>query len=114
LNVELSAWAGLYVLCIVGIGPIAGLALLRSGRQRTGAAILFAATSSALLFGLWKHFIAHGPDHVMHLQAGPWRVPFQVTAVLLAASEATGAVVAFMLLYVLTRQPKAPVPERKD
>src|SRR5215475_1730425 len=64
LNIELSAWANLYVLSIVGIGPIAGLSLLRSGRQRIGLAILFAAMSGALLFGLWKHFIAHGPDHV--------------------------------------------------
>ena len=113
LNVGLSAWANLYVLCIVGIGPIAGLSLLRSSRQRTGAAILFAAMGGALLFGLWNHFIAHGADHVMHLQAGAWRVPFQATAVLLAASEAAGAVVAFMLLRVLTRQAKVPVHERK-
>jgi hypothetical protein len=69
--------------------------------------------SGALLFGLWRHFIAQGPDHVMHLQAGPWRVPFQATAVLLAALEAAGAVVAFMLLYLPARQPDAPVPERK-
>ncbi|HEY1950425.1 MAG TPA: hypothetical protein VGG97_25665 [Bryobacteraceae bacterium] len=103
LNVELSAWASLYVLCVVGIGPIAGLFLLRSCRQRLGAAILFAATSGALLFGLWNHFIAHGPDQVMHLQAGVWRLPFQATAMLLAASEAAGAVVAFRLLYVTPR-----------
>ena len=109
LNVELSAWASLFVLCIVGIGPIAGLVLLWKGRQRTGATILSAAMSSALLFGLWNHFIAHGPDHVMHLQAGAWRLPFQATAVLLAVSESAGAIVALMLLYALTRQTKARI-----
>jgi hypothetical protein len=106
LNVELSAWGNLFVLCIVGIGPIAGLSLLRSSRQRTGAIVLFAAMTSALL-GLWKHFIALGPDHAMHLQAGPWRVPFQATAVLLAISESAGAAVGFVLLC-------APTPRTKD
>jgi hypothetical protein len=107
LNVELSAWANLYVLCIVGIGPIAGLILLRSSRQRTGGAILCTTMIGALLFGLSKHFLAPGPDHVMHLQAGAWRLPFQATAVLLAVSELAGAIVAFMLLYALARQIKA-------
>jgi hypothetical protein len=105
LHVELSTWANIYVLFFVGIGPIVGLFLLRSRRQRTGAIILFTTMLGALLFGLWKHFIAHGPDHVM-LQAGPWRLPFQVTAGLLAVSELTGAIVAFMLLYVLIRKTK--------
>ncbi|HMJ62799.1 MAG TPA: hypothetical protein VK493_13595, partial [Bryobacteraceae bacterium] len=94
LNVELPTWTNIYVLCIVGIGPIAGLLVLRSSRQRTGATILFTAMLGALVFGLWKHFIAHGPDHVMHLQAGAWRLPFQATAVLLAMSESAGAAVA--------------------
>ena len=107
LSVELPAWAGIYVLCIVGVGPVAGLLLLRSSRQRTGATLLFTTMSGALLFGLWKHFVAHGPDHVMDLEAGAWRVPFQATAVLLAVSELAGAVVAFRPYYVLTRQTKA-------
>lgn len=114
LNVELPAWANIYVLCIVGIGPIAGLFLLRSSRQRTGATILFTTMIGALLFGLWKHFIAHGPDHVMHLQAGAARLPFQATAVLLATSESAGAIVALLLLFDLTRQTKAPIRERKS
>ena len=112
LNVELSSWANIYVLCIVGIGPIAGLFLLRSSRQRTGATILFTTMIGALLFGLWKHFVAHGPDHVMHLEAGAWRLPFQATAVLLALSESAGAVVAFMLLNALTRPTKGRIRGR--
>jgi len=71
LNVALSAWASIYVLCILGIGPIAGFFLLKSSRQRTGATILFTTMLGALVFGLWKHFIAHSPDHVMHLHADP-------------------------------------------
>src|SRR3977135_1933415 len=51
LNVELSPWANIYVLGIVGTGPIAGLFLLRSSRQRTGATILLTTMIGALLFG---------------------------------------------------------------
>jgi MFS family permease len=112
LNVALSPWASIYVLGIAGIGPIAGLLLLRSSRKRTGATILLTTMIGALLFGLWKHFIAHGADHVMHLQAGPWRLPFQATAALLAVSEAAGAVIAFVLLRALTPHTKARARER--
>jgi len=108
LNIGLAPWAKIYVLGIVGIGPIVGLSFLRSSRQRTGAAILFITMIGALLFGLWNHFIAQGADHVMHLQAGPWRLPFQVTAGLLLISEVAGGVVAFALLGVLNTQTKSP------
>jgi hypothetical protein len=114
LKIELSTWANIYVLCIVGIGPIVGLCLLKSSWQRTGATVLFTTTIGALLFGVWNHFIAHGPDHVMHVQAGAWRLPFQATALLLALSETAGAVVALMLLHALTEQTKAGIRERND
>ena len=108
LNIELSPWANIYVLGIVGIGPITGLIFLRSSRQRTGATILFITMIGALLFGLWNHFIVPGADHVMHLQASPWRLPFQVTAGLLLVSEATGAVIAFALLVALNVRDQSP------
>jgi len=111
LNIELSPWAQIYVLGIVGIGPITGLIFVRSSRQRTGAAILCVTMIGGLLFGLWNHFIAHGADHVMHLQASPWRLPFQVTAGLLLVSEAAGAVIAFALLLALNVQTKARAHE---
>jgi hypothetical protein len=97
----------IYVLGIVGIGPITGLIFLRSSQQRTGATILLITMSGALLFGLWNHFIAHGADHIMHLQAGPWKLPFQVTAGLLACSEAAGVVIAFALLRAFHTQTSA-------
>jgi len=108
LNIELSPWAKIYVLGIVGTGPITGLIFLKSRRQRTGATILFITMIGGLLFGLWNHFIATGADHVMHLQAGLWRLPFQVTAGLLLVSEAAGAVIAFALLGALNTQTKSP------
>jgi hypothetical protein len=107
LNIELSGWAKIYVVGIVAVGPIIGLSFLKASRQRTGASILFVTMIGALAFGVWNHFIAQGADHVMHLQAGPWRFPFQVTAGLLACSELAGVVVAFALLVTLNSQTKA-------
>jgi len=106
LKVELSPWDGIYVLCIVGTGPIAGLLLLRSSRKRAGATILLTTMIGALFFGLWKHFMAHGADHVMDLQAGPWRLPFQVMAAMVAVSVSAGAVRAFVLLRAVTPRTK--------
>src|SRR5690242_10826761 len=107
LNIELSGWAKIYVVGVVGIGPITGLSFLKSSKQRTGASILFVTMMGALAFGLWNHFIAQGADHVMHLQAGPWRLPFQVTAGLLACSELAGVIIAFVLLVTLNSQTTA-------
>jgi hypothetical protein len=107
LNIGLSPWAMIYVLGIVGAGPIVGLIFLRSSQQRTGATILFTTMIGALLFGLWNHFIAPGADHVMELQAGAWRLPFQVTAGLLLISEVAGAGIAFALLGALNTQTKS-------
>ena len=107
LHIGLSLSASIYVFGVVGIGPITGLMFLRSSRQRTGATILFITMIGALLFGLWNHFIEHGADHVMHLQAGSWKLPFQVTAGLLSVSEAVGAVIAFVLLGALNTQTEA-------
>jgi hypothetical protein len=107
LNIELSPWTMIYVLGIVGAGPITGLLFLRSSWQRTGVTILFITMMGGLLFGLWNHFIANGADHVMHLQPGSWRLPFQVTAGLLACSEAAGVVIAFALLRALNTEAKA-------
>jgi hypothetical protein len=114
LNIELSPWAMFYVLGFVGTGPMIGLFFLRSSRQRTGATILFVTMMSGLLFGLWNHFIAPGADHVMHLQAGRWRLPFQITAGLLLVSEAAGAAIAFVLIGALNTKTKTPAPECRD
>jgi hypothetical protein len=108
LNIGLSPWATIYVLGVVGTGPIIGLIFLKSSRQRAGATILFITMIGALFFGLWNHFIAHGADHVMHPRAGTSRLPFQVTAGLLSISEVAGAVIAFALLAALNTQTKSP------
>lgn len=98
----------------MGVGPITGLIFLKSRQQRTGAIILFITMVGGLLFGLWNHFIVPGADHVMHLQAGPWRLPFQVSAGLLSVSEAAGAVIGLVLLTALNTKTKADARGCRD
>ena len=98
LHIELSPWGKVFVAGVIGIGPIAGLFLLWAGHLRKGAAILSMTMAGALLFGLWNHFLADGADHVAHLPAGSWRLPFQITAWLLLATEGAGFAAAAALL----------------
>jgi hypothetical protein len=90
--VPLTPAAALFVLLIIEIGPLAGLAWARI-RPREGGAIVAASMTGALLFGLANHFLIAGADHVSQV-AGPWRVVFGSTAGLLLVTEAAGVVVA--------------------
>jgi hypothetical protein len=90
--VPLTPAAALFVLLIIEIGPLAGLAWARI-RPREGGAIVAASMTAALLFGLANHFLIAGADHVSQV-AGPWRVVFGSTAGLLLVTEAAGVVVA--------------------
>jgi hypothetical protein len=65
--------------------------------ERAGAALLLASMLGSFAFGLYYHFVADTIDHVAHvarLQPAFWSATFQVTAYLLAISEASGAAVA--------------------
>jgi hypothetical protein len=49
--------------------------------------------AGSLTFGAVNHFLLGGPDHVAEVAAA-WRGTFTTTAVLLAVTEAFGAVLA--------------------
>lgn len=91
LGIDLSAAASAFVIGVIVVGPIAGLAVFWSGWRRAGAGIVAATMAGALVFGLWKHFVAESGDNVSHLPAAAWALPFQITAWLLALTEAAGA-----------------------
>jgi hypothetical protein len=98
LHIGLPLWGTIFVIAVIGVGPIAGLLLLWSRRVKSGAVTLALTTAGSLLFGLWYHFVVSGVDHVAHLPDDPWKLPFQVTAVLLLLTEAVGAAVGTALL----------------
>ena len=83
-----------FVIVVILLGPLAGLALTRV-QPRAGAALIAATTAGGLLFGLVNHFVLPGADHVTHVDA-EWRALFGATAALLAVMELAAVVVGAM------------------
>jgi hypothetical protein len=90
LHIELSSLQTLYVLIVIVVCPLIGMALLLTTRQRAGAWLLAVSMLGSLGFGAWNHFVAGGPDHVAEVGPGAMGSLFRVTAVLLALTEAAG------------------------
>jgi uncharacterized membrane protein len=95
-HVPIARWAELFVLIVIVVGPIVGLAL-SIPRPRAGTALVAAAMAGSLVFGLVNHFLIVSPDHVQEVAAAS-RPLFATTAVLLVVSEAAGAVLALWRL----------------
>jgi hypothetical protein len=102
-RVELPPAGLAFVLLVVVIGPLAGLAWAVRD-PRAGARLVGAAMAASLLFGLINHFLIPGADHVAHV-VGPSRALFGVTAVLLAISEAAGAALGLARGFRPARRP---------
>jgi hypothetical protein len=98
LQVELTTWEKTFVAVVIVAAPLAALAIWKAGRRASGGALLAVAMSASLIFGVWNHFLILGADHVGHLPGGAWRPIFQVTAGLLAATEAAGCAVGWRML----------------
>jgi hypothetical protein len=70
--------------------PFASLAALRRN-PLMGARSLCASLLGCFAYGVYYHFVFESPDHVCHLPSGAWALPFQVSAILLAAVDGAGA-----------------------
>ena len=88
-RVDLPPAALAFVLVVIGIGPLTGLAWAFRN-PRSGARLVGVTMAASLLFGLVNHFVIPGADHVAHV-AGPSRALFGATAALLVITEAAGA-----------------------
>jgi hypothetical protein len=90
LHITLNNWQTIYVLVVITVLPlVSGVLLWR--RMHGGFLLLFCSMIGSLLFGGYYHFIAAGADNVNSLGSHSWSMPFQLTAVLLALTEAAGA-----------------------
>jgi hypothetical protein len=90
LAIEISPAEKVFVVVVILIAPLLAGVLLLLKTQRKGAWLLVISMAGALIFGIYKHFIAPGPDHAFGLPYSAWALVFQVTAVLLVVTEATG------------------------
>jgi hypothetical protein len=88
LHVDTNLWQSVYIfLVIVALPLLAGILLWRG---RGGFLVLLFSMLGALIFGVYYHFITAGIDNACSLGFRPWSRTFQVTAVLLALTEAAG------------------------
>jgi hypothetical protein len=95
LQIEMKPWQTIYILIVITLLPlISGFFLWRAASKRRFL-LLLASMLGALVFGGYYHFIAVGADNVASLGSHSWAPPFQVTAVLLAITEAAGVVAGF-------------------
>ena len=95
LHIDLKSWQQAYVLVVITVLPlVSGFLLWR--RMRGGFLLLLLSMLGSLMFGGFYHFIAAGTDNVSELGSHAWSLPFQLTAVLLALTEAAGALIAVM------------------
>jgi hypothetical protein len=99
LHIDLSAAEKLFVAIVILAGPLLAMALLWTRWQRFGFGLLAASMAGSLVFGLYHHFVAMGPDHVVAQAAGFWGTTFVVTACLLFLAEALGIYIGLLGLF---------------
>jgi hypothetical protein len=88
-HVALSPASSLFVLIIILIGPLVGLALTWPAR-RIGSGIIAFTMAGSFVFGLVNHFLLVGDDHVSHVDP-QWRTLFAASAIILAGIELLGS-----------------------
>jgi len=91
LNVFLNRVDAAYIITIILLCPLIAMGLLWTSRVRLGLFLLTFSMGAALLFGLYHHFVAEGPDHVGSHGPGFWGATFTLTAYALLILEAAGA-----------------------
>jgi len=99
LSVEATPAQLAFIVPVIILAPVAAGFMLPKF-ERAGAALLLVSMLGSLAFGLYYHFVADTIDHVAHvarLRPASWAAMFQITAYLLAVSEALGAAAAGLL-----------------
>jgi hypothetical protein len=89
-----------FILGVITLAPVVSLFLLWMLFRRAGAWLLLLSMAGSLIFGVYYHYLAPGPDHFSEVPAGVWGILFHGTAVLLVVTELWGGGVA---VWALTR-----------
>lgn len=90
LHIDMNGWQSVYILIVITVLPLISAVMLWRSRTTSGFYLLLASMLGSLVFGGYYHFVAVGADNVGSLGLQSWARPFQVTAVLLALTEAAG------------------------
>lgn len=97
-EIPMEPWQKIFISLVIVIAPPAAGVLLWRRRLRPGAWLLLVSMGGSLVFGITFHFLLLGPDHVSSVNMQGWGVTFQVTAFVLAVTEALGMTAALRVL----------------
>ena len=100
LRVGLAPPASMFVIVVVLIFPLIAMGFLWTAEKRLGLILLSLSLFGSLLFGLYHHFLALGPDHVRSQPPSPWWITFVLTAYLLLITEAIGTYVGIHFFWI--------------
>jgi hypothetical protein len=78
------------LLVVINLIPVAALVVFAKGHNRLAGALIVVPFGVALVIGSYTHFLTAGTDNVFRMPPGELRLPFQVSAVLLAVLETAG------------------------
>jgi hypothetical protein len=101
LHIYLGRADTAFVLIVICLCPLVAMALLWTSWDRAGLLLLAVSMAASLLFGLYHHFVAAGPDHISGQVRGFWETVFVFSAYGLLAAQAAGTYVG---LYFLQRR----------
>jgi hypothetical protein len=87
------------LLLLINLFPIAALFAFAKGFPELAASMIIIPLGIALVIGGYTHFLSAGSDNVLHMASSALRLPFQVSAVLLAILEAAGCWVGFGIAF---------------
>lgn len=104
IPVPLSLPQSLFVGSVIVLAPVAAIILLWTPFQQMGSWLLLSSMTGAILFGVYYHFIAIGPDHISQVPFAGLGILFQITAILLFLTEGLGCAIGAWALSTLQRR----------
>lgn len=103
-----TPWFAALLLVVANLLPIVGLFAFAKGRYNLAAGLIALPLSVALLIGGYTHFLTAGSDNVFRMPPGALRLPFQISAVLLAVLESLGCFLSLRMLAATRAKHVAP------
>ena len=100
LRVGLPPSGSVFVILVVLILPLVAMALVWTVQKRESLFLLSLSMFASLLFGLYHHFLAIGPDHVHSQPPSLWGITIVLTSYLLLIMEAIGTYVGIHFLWI--------------
>lgn len=100
LRVGLAPLDSIFVIVVVLIFPSIAMALLWTAEKRLGLILLSLSLFGSLVFGVYHHFLAVGPEHVHWQPPNAWGTTFVMTAYRSLITEAIGTHVGVQFLWI--------------